>query len=344
MCKIRINKSLNLSRNFVYLDLKYWYLAIFFSLVGFVLSITQVFGLSRDYQNYVDFFDLARNDGFLVLSGNRFEPGFSILSLFFVNIFNSDLIVYSFFVLISMLLKGLAIGILSPSKKIFLLICLFYMARYFPLHELTQLRVSVGAGLILLGAVFFWSGRVFWGGVICALALLFHLSTAAIIPIILISQSKRWRVILIAIVIFVFIFYAADILNEYFSGFIPVLNDYEKSKDQFELRPNPIAIYILIDWAMIIWSLLYWKRLSETMRHIIFIELVGLSIFYGAMDFSAVAIRVRELYGVFWIVFAISGLKKRDTALPVFVFVIANIYFYFYLFFLYEEIPFFQII
>lgn len=328
-----MNKLLNLTDNIIVFDLKYRYLIILFSLFGFILSITQFFGMSRDYQNYVDFFDLARIGGFTTISESRFEPGFSIFSLFFVSIFDTNLVVYSSFVCISMLLKGSVVGIYSSSQKIFILIWVFYIVRYFPLHELTQLRLSIGAGLILLGAILLWNGRIFFGGAVCALALLFHMSTAAIIPILFIRQSKRWQVILLTLVIFIFTFYFADFLNDYLSGFIQVLSDYEENKNKFEEKPNPIAIYILIDWAMIIWSLFYWKYLSEIMRYMVFIELVGFSIFYGAIDFSAVAIRVRELYSIFWIIFAIEGLKKRDTVMPVFVFIIANIIFYFYLFF-----------
>lgn len=197
-------------------------------------------------------------------------------------------------------------------------------------------------GLILLGAIFLWNGRIFFGGSVCALALLFHMSTAAIIPIIFIRQSKRWQVILLTLIVFIFTFYLVGFLNEYLSGFIQVLSDYEANKNQFDKKPNPIAIYLLIDWAMIIWSLFYWKHLSEIMRRIAFIELVGFSIFYGAIDFSAVAIRVRELYSIYWIIFALEGLKKRDTAIPVLLFIIANISFYFYLFFYMKKFHFFR--
>lgn len=339
-----MNKFSNLLGGILLFDFKYRYSIISLSVFGFSLSITQVFGVSRDYENYEEFFNLVRIGGYAAISESRFEPGFSILGLFFIGIFNTNLSVYGSFVLISMLMKGSVIGFYSSSQKIFIIVALFYGIRYFPLHELTQLRLSIGMGLILFGSVLLWSGRVFLGCIVCSLALLFHASTAAIIPILLISQSNRWRVILFALIIFAFSFYSVSFFYEYLSGFIEILSDYEENKDQFEISPNPIAVYILMDLAMIIWSLFYWGRLSEIMRRIVFVELVGFSIFYGVIDFSVVAIRVRELYSVFWIIYAIEGLKKRATAMPVFLFIIANILFYFYLFFLYEEIPFFTAI
>lgn len=339
-----MNKFLNFLDNIIVSDFKRLCPIILLGIFGFVVSITQIFGMSRDYENYEEFFNSIRVGGYAAIFESRFEPGFSILSLFFVSIFNANSAVYSSFVFISMLIKGSVISLYSSSRKIFVLVGIFYIIRYFSLHELTQLRLSIGIGLILSGSIILWSGRVFLGCVVCALALLFHASTAVIIPILLINQSNRWRVILFALIVFVFSFYSVNFLNEYLSGFIQILSDYEANKYQFERRPNPIAIYILIDWVMIIWSLFHWKRLSEIMRRIIFIELVGFSIFYGVIDFSVVAIRVRELYSVFWIIYAIEGLKKRNTAIPVFVFVIVNIIFYFYLFFLYKEIPFFTAI
>lgn len=318
------------------------YLIILFAIFGFILSISQFFGTSRDYQNYDDFFNLIRDGGYAVILEDRFEPGFSILSLVFISIFNANLVVYSSFVFISMFLKGLVISNCSPGKFLFILVAIFYFARYLPLHELTQLRLSVAMGFILLGAIIVWSGRIFLGCIVCILALSFHMSTAAIIPIIFINQFKRRHIILITAATFAFSFLLVDFTNEYLSKFIRILNDYKENSDQFEKKPNPLAIYLLIDLAMIIWSFLYWNKLSKVMRRIVFIEMVGFSIFYGTMDFPAIAIRVRELYSVFWIIFTIEGLNNRNTITPVALFLTTNIFFYFYLFFLYKEIPFFQ--
>lgn len=333
-----MKKILNISGNFMTKK----YLVILFILLGFVLSITQVFGVSRDYQNYDDFFNFIRDGGYAAMLEVRFEPGFSILSLAIINIFNNNLLVYGSFVFISMSLKGLVVGICSSSRFVFILVAIFYISRYFSLHELTQLRLSIAMGFILLGAVIIWSGRIFAGSIICTLALLFHISVAAILPIIFIWQSKRWTTLVIALITFLASFFLVDFINEFLSGFIEILNDYKDDIDQFETKPNPLAIYLLLDWAMIIWSFFYWNKLTEVMRRIIFIEMIGFSIFYGAIDFPAVAIRIRELYSVFWIIFAIQGLNNRNTAMPVALFLTANIFFYCYLFFLYKEIPFFK--
>jgi hypothetical protein len=170
------------------------------------------------------------------------------------------------------------------------------------------------------------------------------MSLISIVPFLFIIQLGRYQIILFSLFAFLFTKFSVNIINEYLSGFIQVLSDYEVNKDPFEKSPNPIAIYILIDLSMVIWSFFYWKHLSEIMRSIIFIELIGFSIFYGAIDFSAIAIRVRELYSVFWIIFSIEGLKKNETKIPVYIFIIANLFFYSYLFFLYKEIPFFNTI
>ena len=317
------------------------YLIVFFSLLGFIISITQVFGLSRDYFNYAEFFDMVRKSQLDIFVSSRFEPGFIIFSLIFVKILNSNITVYSCFVVIAMLLKGWVINYYSVSHKIFFVAAVFYFARYFPLHELTQLRLAIGIGLILVAAIFYWEKNALAGTLVCAAALLFHVSVAAIIPAIFLYSSKRWRVIVTGIITLFLVSIFTAFVTKYISGYIQIINDYESNNVFRELKPNPYAAYLILDWSMIIVSLIFWKRISFTMKRIVFLQVIGLAIFYGAIDFSVTAIRIRELYSVFWIVFIVEGLKKRNMIFITNLFVIGNIIFYTYLYFFFKEIPFF---
>jgi len=70
-----------------------------------------------------------------------------------------------------------------------------------------------------------------------------------------------------------------------------------------EVKPNPLSIHLIIDWVVIFGSLMNWKKLSPLMKRIIFIELIGMSFFYGCIKFGVIAHRVRELFSVFWVFF-----------------------------------------
>ena len=302
-----------------------------FALFGFLLAITQILGESPDYSDYNDFFDLVRSEGIEVLAVSRFEPGFSILALVLTKLFTTNVIVYGWIVVAAMLFKGWAINAYSSSQWIFFVVAAFYFSRYFPLHELTQLRAACAIALILSGAVFLWKGNLVIGALLCALSLLFHMSAAAVIPALLLVVSQRSRVILIACVIFIFTSAFSGILTGYLGNFISMVDSYQTSGFGKDI-PNPFAVQLLIDWTMIAISLVMWDRLSLLMKRIVLLELIGMGVFYGVNEFAVVAHRIREFYSVFWVLFVADGLRQKDTKLLTYGFVLTCIIFYFYIF------------
>lgn len=316
----------------------YW--IALFALIGFLLSITQILGVSRDYLNYDDFFNVVRTNGLNVLFESRFEPGFTILTIILTAGVSVNVVVYSLFVVIAMILKGWLIKVCSSSQKIFLVVAAFYLVRYFPLHELTQLRLALGIALILVGTIFLWEGEIYTGTAICVSALLFHMSVVAIIPALFLNLVKRWQVISIALVVFILTSILSGFLTSYLSGFIQAIKIYQDNNFE-NLNPNPLAIYLLIDWAMIVVSLLMWKKNSLLMKRVVLLEILGMAIFYGAIDFGVIAIRIRESYSVFWVLFVADSLRRSSTIEVTYIFVSACIIFYFYLYMIYTKLPFF---
>lgn len=300
-----------------------------FSLCGLLLAATQMLGESPDYFNYSKFFDLARSEGLNIFTVSRFEPGFSVFAVFLGALFSSNTIVYGWFVAGSMLLKGWAINFYSANKKIFFITAAFYFARYFSLHELTQLRAALGISLTLVGAISLWQGHFYRGALICAIALLFHMSVAAAVPALFLSPSKRWKVILFALITFVTISIVSNFLLNYLANFVLILDAYQANGFGDE-KPNPFALQILIDWGMIIFALLFWDKLTLLMKRVVLLELIGLAIFYGAIEFAIVAHRMQELYSVFWILFVAEGaqLKNMKVSMVTYGFVFLSIIFY----------------
>lgn len=307
------------------------FLMMLFALFGFLLAITQILGQSPDYSDYNDFFDLVRSEGLDVLAVSRFEPGFSVLALVLTKLFTTNVIVYGWIVVAAMLFKGWAINAYSSSQKIFFVVAAFYFSRYFPLHELTQLRAACAIALILVGAVFLWKGNFLIGILICASALLFHMSAAAVIPALFVVASKRRQVLFISFIAFVFTFAFSGILTGYLGDFIPMVDAYQAGGFG-EDRPNPFAIQLLIDWTMIAVSLIMWDRLSLLMKRVVLLEIIGMAIFYGGLDFAVVAHRIREFYSVFWVLFVADGLRQNGTRLLIYSFVFVSVIFYSYVF------------
>ncbi len=309
------------------------YFIVLFALIGFLLSIMQVFGNSPDFSEYNDFFDLVRSEGLDTFLASRFEPGFSLLAFVLTMVYNSNILVYGWIVAITMLLKGWAISACTLRTQIFLVAAAFYLVRYFPLHELTQLRAACAIALIILGASFLWAGKSRRGLLICASAVLFQVSAVAIIPALFLPALKRWQVILFAAVAFLLTYIFTGLITEYLAQYIQILNSY-RTHGFADVKPNPFAIQLLIDWGMIAISFIMWNKLTVLMKRIILLELIGMAIFYGGIEFGIVAHRLREFYSVFWVFFVANGLRMKTTKILCYSFVIVCIPFYSYVFFI----------
>ena len=302
-----------------------------FVLLGFLLSITQLFGQSPDYLDYSNFFDLTRSEGLNIFNVTRFEPGFSFIAFVLTTLSHSNVVVYSWIVTTSLLIKGWTIRAYSSSQKIFVFVAAFYLIRYFPLHELTQLRAALSIALIMSGSMLLWRGYLLYGIVICGLALLFHMSSAAIIPTLFLRPTRRWQVVTIAFVLFFFTTAVLNYITGYIADFVAILDSYQR--DGFgEEAPNPYSIQLLIDWVMIFVSLVMWSKLSSLMRRVVLLQLIGMAIFYGGIDFPVIAHRIREFYSVFWVFFLIDGMRLKSTRLLSYGFAFVAIVFYFFIF------------
>jgi hypothetical protein len=309
------------------------YLVVALAFFGFILSVTQVFGESLDYSQYFAFFDLARSEGLDIISVSRFEPGFSIFSAFLTALFISNLVVYAWIVAAAMLLKGWAINAYSSSQKIFLVLAIFYLVRYFPLHELTQLRAACAIALLLVGVIFLWGGNLRYGLLIFASSVFLQMSALAVIPALFLKVSKRWEVILIAISAYILTSILMGEISGYLANYIEILSAYQKN-GYYETKPNPFAIHLLIDWWIIIFSLISWSRLTLLMRRVIMLELIGMAIFYAGIDFGVIAHRIRDFYSIFWVFFIADGLRLGATKVLSYSFVLVCVLFYSYLFIL----------
>jgi hypothetical protein len=235
-----------------------------------------------------------------------------------------------------MLLKGWAIKASTVGNMAFLAVAAFYFFRYFPLHELTQLRAACAIALILVGAIFLWERTLSFGLFFCAAALLFQISAAAIIPALFITTSKRAKILLITFLVFVLISVYTRLFTTYLTEYIPILLSYQ-AHGFSEIKPNPFSIALLIDWIMIIVSLVIWDRLTLLMKRIILLQLIGIAIYYGGMEFGVIAHRVRELYSVLWVFFVADGLRLRATKALCSGFIFVCILFYSYTFFFKEN-------
>jgi hypothetical protein len=312
------------------------YLIALFACFGFLLSVTQTFGESRDYFIYDEFFNLVRNEGLNIINVSRFELGFSIISVFLTSIFTSNVLVYSLFVIVVMLIKGWIISIYSARNKVFIVVAVFYLVRYFSLYELTQLRAACAIGFLMIAATFFLSGNRVFGILACVAASMFHMSAILVIATFFLQSSKRSHVLIISFFIFALIFTGTKIIAGYLENYIKVLEIYQ-NLGFGDIAPNPFSVALLLDWTMIAISLTMWKKLTVVMRHVILFELIGMAMFYGLLDYPILAHRYREIFSVFWLFFVAGSLRQNVLKIPTIGFVVASVAIYSYIFILSKD-------
>lgn len=303
---------------------KRFHFILFFALTGFLISVYQILGNSPDYKNYEIFFDLLRQDGFDIIGDYRFEPGFTFFSLILTTLFTSNALVYGWIVAAVLLLKGWAINAYSSTMLVFTVVVIFYFARYYPLHELTQLRAAGAIGFLMIAAIFLWRGNLLHGLLACALAAMFHMSAVAMIPALFIYPTKRWQTISIGVFAFILVFLLGDLVTYLLGYRLAVFAGYQ-AHGFGDNAPNPLSATLLLDWAIIIIALIMWSKLSLLMKRIVFLQIFGMAIFYGATDFPVVSHRIREFYSVFWVFFVADGLRLKAMRIPTAGFVMVSI-------------------
>jgi len=311
------------------------------SLIIFLLVFFQIPGEAPDWQSYDRFFNLLLIDGLDVLVTSRAEPGFVIVSFFLTELFSSNLAVFGVIAASAIFLKCWAINQFSSSRLVFLVIMLFYLIRFAPLHELTQVRAACSTSFMVIAFVLSWRGNRIGGVVACAAALAFHLCAIIIIPLVLLLQLRSRftqalslkTVITVSVVVFITTLFAVKPAVNYLQDSFMVIAMYQAVGFGY-VAPNPFSAALLLDWGMIIGGLVMWGRLPSMMKYVLLLEIIGMAIFYASMDFAVIAHRYREYFAVLWVFFVAQGLQQRTPVKEVSIlFVIASIALYSYLFF-----------
>lgn len=234
---------------------------ILMAALSFVIAVWQPFGYSPDFTNYESFFEETRSyfSGMQYLS--RFEPGFYYISVGLTQVLTSDLIVYGLFVFTSIFLK-LNFGLREVVESYFWIAIVFYFFKYFPLHELTQLRAALAAAFLMPAFSYIERGSYWKGLFACLIAASFHYSALIVAPFLFLPRFDRRQAVIMAIVVFVVLFAASSYLIDVASANFEVFEMYGDFGDR--LHPlNKFSPVFFPEFFIILFSLVFWQRLSE---------------------------------------------------------------------------------
>ncbi|MBL3538300.1 EpsG family protein [Aminivibrio sp.] len=305
-----------------------------FIIAFFLVAIFQLFGVSRDYENYARFFSEAREYGFSYVRNHLFEPLFSYLSFVVSSVFKNNVMVYSLLAILSFSIKCFALRRVSRNWFILFVALTFYGARFFPLHEMTQIRASFAASFLILAMVYIYQQKN-KRSLLCGIATIgFHLSSLVIVPFAC-YLKKHWRkrdVFFLSIVFFVLLLITKVFLLDFLASHISKLDSYQSL--EYGGKVSWHARTVILDILLIICGFSFWKRSDNLMRQILFSQVLGILCYYVFWDYAVLAHRIRELLSIFWVLYFPLALNKRGNIRRVMsIFIFLNIALYFHLYF-----------
>lgn len=314
------------------------------AILVFLVVFFRIFGLSKDWLNYDDIFDVLRVSG--LGDGEedyeRIEIGFKVLALGLIGLSLSNTATYGVIAAIAVFVKCGAINSIARSGTAYVFALIFYLFVFVPLHELTQLRAALAIALLFVSYACLLHDRNWLALTAAVISIGFHISSALMLPLFLLIFLFQRNVIALtrarAITFFITVFAASTVaiavLIAYFEEELPIIAAYQELG--FGDAPtNPFAPHILLNLAMILMGLVFWNQVSRNMKYVLLFQLTGLGIFYAALDFQVVASRVYDLTQTFWVFFIAEGADSDYRPVRFFtqVFVLAAVAAFSYIYF-----------
>jgi hypothetical protein len=334
------SKELRNNNNFLQSFTQLVFLSIFMTTLLMTLDYYNVFGLSRDRESYILFFDfLSKYNIEDSLELFTHEPGFQYLNKLLIECGTSIDFLYSIQIVLALLPKLLVLAFIvckftgtrwqPPYLLNFILSSSFYLCKFFPLQELTQLRVSLSVaclyiGTLLLlnldGATLFKSINAKAGeksikiitGLMYFLSVSFHYSSIAIIILIIIA--KYVKTLRVAFISFVAVFLGSLVTT---FGFLlsPIVKTIFSKAEKFSYEDStPITLFSsqrILDIILIISIIFIIEKKSSIQLFSFTIFLYSLAVYYGTSSAPVYAHRLTELLQSISLTFLIASANRR---------------------------------
>lgn len=289
------------------LVLRLWYSLLFAVVIG-IASGYHVLGVSRDYENYFEFFDLVRNSIDYWSINYRFEPGFAALVFGLTHVGLNNYLVYSVIISLIVFIKYFSIDF-SESYWLALIVFTIYSAsRYIVLFEMTVLRAACAFSLAFF--VFF---RKTTNSIrirellILGVSALFHYSAVVFFIVYFSNPMSRLRVALVALITFLAIYFTKNLALMYLPEYVSVFATYQ-DLGKATILPIPFAI----DIAFLVFILFMFEASDSAMRYAAMGIALSIAFHFSLVDYSVFASRFRELLSVFILIYVVRTVYCDD--------------------------------
>lgn len=289
-------------------------LIIFIFIFLVYISGFREIGIDKDSQTYSNFIKLVTEKNFKI-SFRNIEPTFLLITFISHQLFSD--VTFGVFLIYSIL--GVSIKLYSIKKLSLLpfLSIYIYISIYFILHEMTQIRVGVAAGIFLCMIKDIYNKNNFKFFMKFLIAILFHYSSIVLAPLFLITGSKistyRKKIIYFSLPLIGFIsYYFNAIKMDLFSKSIYYFPEFINNKIVIYLNMMEQGFHnnfnLFNPFYLLLISIYYFCLINinkfKTEYDNIFIKILGLMLFlfYFFSFIPVISFRISQLLGIILII------------------------------------------
>ncbi|MEO6732479.1 MAG: EpsG family protein [Ferruginibacter sp.] len=275
------------------------YKKILFLFFGAILMIYVAFrdGESvRDYKLYTTFFN--NPETFI-------EPSFTFIAFIIKKYLYGDVILL--FIIYAILGVGIKLKAITQLTPLFFLSLLVYLSNFLILHEMTQIRVGIASGILLLCIKPVYERKLTTFLLLCTVAVFFHYSALILFPLWFINGHKRRYLLLILampvglVIYFLNINLILNIPIPFLQDKIAIYQDWQKLGIKGLEKINVFNVLFLLRCGVYYLLLYKYQLLIKSSKYaIILLKIYALSLF-ALLVFSVmpvVAFRISELLGI----------------------------------------------
>jgi len=316
---------------YVWRNISYWrwFAILAISVVGGLASGYRWFGFGRDYYDYL--LAYANVEPTFLLTYSRFEPGYNALSWLFKIVLNFE---YESFAAI-LVAVGLAMKLYLIHRylRYAWLATIIYFLLLYPVHDYTQIRVSIGIAFGFWAMQFMLSRRWLIALLALTVAVLFHYTMLVFIAalfVALVIPNRKW---VIAGGIAALLFLA---LSESVAGFVttfagwfnPLADIYtnEIARGLLDQDVNLFSPYNLCFYFAIIAALAYrWFDADRYRRVTALLAMSSVVVMLLFLSLPIFAHRLREVFMFAFILFAFRDARREIEWAPAFFIFLAGL-------------------
>lgn len=306
----------------------------FFVLSGvllFLIAGLRSDDVTLDYGGYIDYYNDVITDSF-----SRVEPSFILISQLVNYIFDDVLYLFIIYAFLGVSLKYIAINHLSNHKfhSIFI-----YFSYFFLLLEMTQIRVGVAAGFLLLCIRPIHERKIFQFLIFSLLAFFFHYSALVVLLLYFLKSEDINKKVYFSLIPLGYIIYFFDINLFFLLDFLQI-DLIQIKRESYSTYDNDINLFNYVYLSRIILaSLLLFnikliKEKNDYAILLIKIYFISLFIFSAFASIPGMSSRVSELLLIVEIILipCLIYVFKNKVVANFVIFIIAFVHLYFSIF------------